>query len=151
LVIIDWKAWDDFLISKLFSSDNRKQIDPFKIQSFDFVEQGPVLLQINLTVLSNLPVNIEELVRRCKNNKVALLNQQLMDISKREIQSRLDRNLRPESLNGENLVIVKTNMNWGGEIENRLGDNLNKLHIRNMVPPSDFGASSYYVKKLKEV
>ncbi|MEM7801192.1 MAG: hypothetical protein AAF633_18515 [Chloroflexota bacterium] len=128
LLVAEWEAWNGFLISALVEETCRQHtvIDtpPDHIElSFDRIHA--FLWQINLSESKFFPKARIEIEQRLESQGIAILNKGFTDITKHSLQDLLvNYQLLSTRLNvptaKNNLVIVKSTLNWGGELEARL-------------------------------
>jgi hypothetical protein len=126
VVIYEWCAWESFLAPLLL---------PAAVHIPGAVEDtaedvlarvpagcGTFLLQINLSLSGRFPSQREELIAGLDARGIRVLNRGLADIRKSSLQRLLEREglpsaAAPVSGPGDELLIVKTDFNYGGRYE----------------------------------
>src|SRR5205085_85853 len=103
-----------------------------KVRQYNFnilkrlrVHRGYFLFHINLTKTAYFFKNKEALVTRLRERNIVPLNYQVNDTSKKHLQALcrhigLNSTLAPVAGDENELLIVKTNFNYGGKAEKRL-------------------------------
>lgn len=152
MIILEWNAWDSFLCSEVFPVECRCFVNPFVERNAEFYTA--ILPQINLTSLHELPIDLEGLLNKHRSKGLPFLNAGLFDISKKTIHSlihsRYGQKLAVENLNSNDMVMVKSNLNYGGELERRYIENISPA-LKDNLPPESFGSGSYYLASLGDV
>jgi hypothetical protein len=135
-VVYDWNAWEDFLIARLVP---RATVLPARINHPLVHILGSLpnnartfLFNIDCTITRLFPTCRCELMSVLEERGILVLNRGVSDISKKTIQRRC-RNLglnhalaEPQGETSE-LILVKTNLNFGGENECKLSENERKI------------------------
>lgn len=161
LAIFEWHAWDHFLISQLFPQSKSVSIDPFSEKDWNqcidaLDETEAVLFQINLAQTDFAPPFRQRLRTILSERGVCVLNEDVTDLRKRQLQRCLGRyGLRSAlaSLDGlpEERLIVKTDLNHGGLHERKVAvDCLVSLGL-DLPPQLSIDAKSYPVLMRKEI
>lgn len=133
ILIYHWQAWRGFLISHLVA-DYCQVNGAF---SHDFAHLKPyltpnieaVLLQINLSNADGFPDHRQQIINELEARNILVLNQEVTDIRKANLHNMLT-NIGLASAKAsatgrdDELLFVKSNLNWGGEVETRLPDKL---------------------------
>jgi hypothetical protein len=128
VAVLEWQAWKGFLLLHVLGENAiRIETDPFAefpTEQFDFICETctVVCFQINLSVRSQLPINISNLTDRFTERGLYVVNGIIQDIRKSTLQAHLEMvglpslRARPDGP-GEEMLFVKTNLNYGGELE----------------------------------
>ena len=127
--VYEWGAWSNFLFPSLCTSAIRiearvRQSNSHILKRLS-VREGYFLFHINLTKPASFFKNKGELVMRLKERNITSLNAGVNDISKKYLQGvckQLGLNSTAASVEGDEneLLIVKTNFNYGGREEKKL-------------------------------
>jgi hypothetical protein len=129
VAIYEWRAWDSYLIQAVFP-----QAHPIAAQigesSSDLLARLPpgsrfVIFHIGLTQSGSLPVGRSELPQRLADKGILVLNADCHDYSKRRVQQACRNCGLPvatanEEGDPDQLVIIKTDWNYGGAHEQML-------------------------------
>jgi hypothetical protein len=129
VTVYEWHAWDGFLVRELFPNAHR--LSAYLGQDYTDVlaKIRPgirrFLFHIGLTESSLVPGLRHLLIRRLQSQGIIVLNGRLTDISKRRVQSVCTKCRLPSASaspqgDPEELLIIKTNLNYGGEDEQQL-------------------------------
>jgi hypothetical protein len=131
VAVLEWRAWEGFLLTHVLGHQAvRIETDPFREfppELFDRICASctVVCFQINLSVRGRLPLRIGELANRFLDRGVYVVNGMVQDIRKSTLQAHL-RSIGLSSLTaarsgpaGE-ILFVKTDLNYGGELEKLL-------------------------------
>ena len=128
VAVLEWKAWNGFLLAHVLGHDAvRIEIDPFRelpAAIFDRVSDSftTVCFQINLSVRNRLPLKIRDLTHRFTERGVYVVNGLVQDIRKSTLQAHLEA-IRLSSAkaaphgSADEVLFVKTDLNYGGELE----------------------------------
>jgi len=128
--IYEWYAWDGYMLPRIFPNGHRLQAKP--LESLEgILERIPsstllFVFHLNFTNVHHFPLCRAQLCSELSRRGVRLLNAHVVDTSKRAIQSVCRtvglRLLETTSLAGapNDVVIVKTNQNYGGFGEKQL-------------------------------
>jgi len=131
VAVLEWQAWDGFLLRHVLGDNAlRIETDPFHefpSAQFDRVcdSCSTVCFQINLSVRSRLPLSIGELTDRFRKQGVYVVNGVVQDIRKSTLHAHLEAiglaspKATPYGCPDE-LLFIKTNLNYGGELEKSL-------------------------------
>jgi hypothetical protein len=126
--VLEWRAWDGFLLSHVLGDRGvRIQTDPFsKFPSVQFdriCDSFPaVCFQINLSVRRLLPLRTRKLSDRFRERGVHVVNGIVQDIRKSSLHAHLETvglpslKAAPSGADDE-ILFVKTDLNYGGELE----------------------------------
>ncbi|MDT4968604.1 MAG: hypothetical protein QOJ64_3341 [Acidobacteriota bacterium] len=131
VAVLEWRAWDGFLLAHVLGDDAvRIQTDPFRefpSSEFDRVSDSvsTVCFQINLSVRRRLPLRIRDLTKRFAERGLDVVNGLVQDIRKSTLHAHLG-TIGLSSLEAgptgspDEILFVKTELNYGGEIERLL-------------------------------
>jgi hypothetical protein len=131
VAVLEWQAWDGFLLAHVLGDDAlRIETDPFRefpTEQFDRVCDSltTVCFQINLSVRGRLPLRIRDLTKRFVERGVFVVNGLVQDIRKSTLHAHLEAiglsSLKAASSgSADEILFVKTDLNYGGELERRL-------------------------------
>lgn len=131
VAVLEWRAWEGFLLTHVLGGQAvRIETDPFcelPSDQFDRVCDSctAVCWQINLSVRDRLPLRIRDLTRRFIDRGVYVVNGLVQDIRKSTLQAHLEAiglsSLKAErSGPADEILFVKTDLNYGGELERSL-------------------------------
>jgi hypothetical protein len=128
LAVLEWRAWDGFLLSHVLGENAvRIETDPFR--EFPSAQLDSlcdsfrtVCFQINLSVRHRLPLRIRDLTNRLVERGVYVVNGLVQDIRKSTLHSHLEgiglsSAKATASGSADEVLFVKTNLNYGGELE----------------------------------
>jgi len=128
IAVLDWQAWEGFLLRHVLGDDAvRIETDPFR--EFPSVEFDrlcdsftTVCFQINLSVRHRLPLRIRDLTNRFVKRGLYVVNGLVQDIRKSTLHSHLEAiglssAKATPSGSADEVLFVKTNLNYGGELE----------------------------------
>ncbi len=154
VAVLEWKAWDGFLLTHVLGDDAvRIETDPFHefpSAQFDRVCDSftTVCFQINLSVRGRLPLRIRDLTNRLVERGIYVVNGLVQDIRKSTLQSHLEAiglasaKASPSGSSDE-ILFVKTNLNYGGDLERWLPpESIAAGGLEHLVSP-DIGAYQY--------
>jgi hypothetical protein len=128
VAVLEWQAWTGFLLTHVLGADAvRIETDPFRefpSGEFDRICDSftTVCFQINLSVRSRLPLGIRDLTNRFVERGLKVVNGLVQDIRK----STLHAHLKAIGLSSakaapsgpaDEILFVKTDLNYGGELE----------------------------------
>lgn len=140
LTVYEWNAWDGYLIASLAGDAQRipASLADTAENLFAMLRPGTraFLFHLDLTYGAGLPAGRSDLIQALQASGCRVLNADLTDVSKREVQAvcrRVGARCLAASRAGaeDEMVIVKTNLNCHGRPEERLtGEQLERL-----VPP----------------
>lgn len=157
-VIIEWEAWDQFLLPYVLPDARRVSIDPFSCNANSLeIEQAQLIcFQLNLSCIDELPFVPRVLTNKSAHRNATLINVDSNDITKRRLQSilmthNLGSLLVESPTDDDYLVIVKTNLNHGGVVEKRNSDRLPSEAACKQFICDDLGPMSYPVLHVREV
>lgn len=129
VLVYEWQAWQGFLISHLVDENNRLSAR-YEDTSSTIMEAAAalgaraVLLQINLTLCQEFPQDRRQVLDELRGVGLDVWNRSVGDISKRNLHrilraARLPCAAAEQQGDPEERVFVKSNLNWGGEVESR--------------------------------
>jgi hypothetical protein len=128
VAVLEWQAWYGFLLTHVLGAEAvRVETDPFRefpSEEFDRICDSftTVCFQINLSVRSRLPLRISELTNRFLERGVYVVNGFVQDIRKSTLHAHLEA-IGLASLKAapsgpaDEILFVKTNLNYGGDLE----------------------------------
>ena len=158
VAVLDWRAWDGFLLAHVLGDDAvRIETDPFRefpSAQFDRVCDSvtTVCFQINLSVRGRLPLRIRDLTSRFVERGLHVVNGLVQDIRKSTLHAHLEAiglsSLKAApSGSSDEILFVKTDLNYGGELERWLPpESIASAGLEQMISP-DIGA--YYYKTVE--
>jgi hypothetical protein len=126
IFVFHWQAWDNFLISHLVADYCHAQIDYdddiHTLERFLTPNIRAVLFQINLSHSQWFPVQRQQIIAALKARGIVVLNTEIEDISKRHLHTLLEQaGLRSakasQSGPADQVLFIKSNLNWGGGTE----------------------------------
>jgi hypothetical protein len=131
VAVLEWRAWDGFLLSHVLGKNAvRIETDPFR--EFPSAQLDSlcdscttVFFQINLSVRNRLPLRIRDLTNRFVKRGVYVVNGLVQDIRKSTLHAHLEiiglsSAKATPSGSADEVLFVKTNLNYGGELERRV-------------------------------
>lgn len=154
VAVLEWRAWDGFLLAHVLGDDAvRIETDPFRefpSVQFDRVCDSftIVCFQINLSVRGRLPLRIRDLTNRFLEQGVYVVNGLVQDIRKSTLHAHLEAIGLPSpkaapSGPSDEILFVKTDLNYGGELERWLPpESIAAGGLEHLISP-DFGAYHY--------
>jgi len=154
VAVLEWQAWDGFLLTNVLGEQAvRIETDPFHEFPpvlFDRVCDSftTVCFQINLSVRGRLPLRVRDLTDRFIERGVYVVNGLVQDIRKSTLHAHLEgiglSSLKaPQSGPADEILFVKTDLNYGGELERWLPEEtLAAAGFENLVS-RDVGAYHY--------
>jgi hypothetical protein len=155
VAVLEWQAWDGFLLAHVLGDDaTRIETDPFRelpAAQFDRVcdSAATVCFQINLSVRGRLPLQIRDLTSRFVERGVYVVNGLVQDIRKSTLHAHLEAiglssPKAASSGSPDEILFVKTDLNYGGELERQLPpESIAAAGFGQLIAP-DMGA--YYYK-----
>lgn len=128
VAVVEWQAWDEFLLTNVLGGAAlRIETDPFREfppGQFERVCESAtaVCFQINVSVRGRLPLRIRELTDRFVERGVYVVNGLAQDTRKSALHAHLEAIGLPSlraapSGSADELLFVKTDLNYGGELE----------------------------------
>ena len=128
IAVIEWQAWDGFLLRYVLGNNvMRVETDPFRefpAEQFDRIcdSCATVCFQVNLSVKSQLPLQIRNLTNRFKERGLYVVNGLAQDVRKSTLHKHLEAiglsSLRADRYGApDEILFVKTDLNYGGELE----------------------------------
>ncbi len=129
VLVYHWEAWQGFLISHLVADHNHYQAayddDISRLDNALTPNIKAVLLQINLSRSVYFPQQRAQLINDLQQRGLLVLNADVDDITKTNLHQMLHRaevpNVKvPVAGDGDEWLFIKSNLNWGGEVEQRL-------------------------------
>lgn len=161
IAIVEWEAWDNFLLPYIFKDAERISVDPFSEASARTILDAArrldlVCFQINLSIMSDLPLSLHSIADALRSSDVQTVNALCQNISKHELHGALARCGLPslrltKPTTSSCLAIIKSALNYGGVFEKK---------YRKRIPPSakcaplvrdDLGPYSYQVLPANQV
>ena len=129
--VLEWRAWDGFLLTHVLGDRAvRVETDPFREFPSAQLDRlcdsfTTVCFQINLSVRHGLPLRIRDLTERFVERGVYVVNGLVQDISKSALHAHLQAiglaSLKAtKSGPADEVLFIKTNLNYGGELEKSL-------------------------------
>ena len=162
VAVLEWRAWEGFLLTHVLGDDaERIEVDPFRelpSEEFDRIcdSFSTVCFQINLSVRSRLPLRIRDLTNRFVERGVFVVNGLVQDIRKSTLQTHLETiglnsvKVTPSGPAHE-VLIVKTDLNYGGDLERRLPpESIAAAGFERLISP-DIKGAYYYKTALREM
>lgn len=152
--VIEWRAWEGFLLTHVLGNDSvRIEADPFKefpAEHFNFICDSfdTVCFQINLSVRHKLPIRTRELTDRFIERGLYVVNGMVQDIRKSTLHAHLEAiglpSLKTTPIGHVNeLLFVKTNLNYGGDLERWLAPEETAAGGLDQLVAPNFGAYHY--------
>jgi hypothetical protein len=160
MTIYDWHTWKGFLLPLIIPEATKISAVPG--ESFDEIvcrmpeEITDFAFHLCLSQAARLPLNRPMLIDALHKRGIRIINSKVTDVTKRQIQRLLRESGLPHTEaapkgDPEEMLIIKTNYNYGGEAERRLSSVergvLGVSEISNVVRNS----KSYRVVKRREV
>jgi len=138
ILVYHWQAWEDFYISHLV--DPSCQIQARYTDDFQHIIRhlGPniraVLFQINLSRADLFPQRRRQMVAMLQRRGLVVLNTEVQDITKRNLHRMLKHaglgSLKAgRSGPAEEMLFLKTNLNFGGMIEQCMTRSLRRIFL----------------------
>jgi hypothetical protein len=162
VAVLEWRAWEGFLLTHVLGDDaERIEVDPFRelpSEEFDRIcdSFAMVCFQINLSVRGRLPLRIRDLTNRFVERGVFVVNGFVQDIRKSTLQKHLETiglnsvRVTPSGSSHE-VLIVKTDLNYGGDLERHLPpESIAAAGFEHLISPEIKGAY-YYKTVLREM
>ncbi len=154
VAVLEWRAWDGFLLTQVLGDRGvRIETDPFR--EFPSVQFGrvcdsfmTVCFQINLSVRGRLPLRIRDLTNRFIERGIYVVNGLVQDIRKSTLHAHLEAIGLPslkaaKSGSSDEILFVKTDLNYGGELERWLPpESITASGLEHLISP-DIGAYRY--------
>jgi hypothetical protein len=154
VAVLEWRAWDGFLLAHVLGDDAmRIETDPFRAfppEQFDRVCDSvtTVCFQINLSLRHRLPLGIRDLTNRFVERGVYVVNGLVQDIRKSTLHAHLEaiKLCSPRAApsgSSDEILFVKTDLNYGGELERWLPpESIAAGGFEHLISP-DIGAYHY--------
>ena len=154
VAVLEWQAWEGFLLTNVLGEHAvRIETDPFRefpSVQFDRVCDSftTVCFQINLSVRGRLPLRVRDLTNRFTERGVYVVNGFVQDIRKSTLHAHLEA-LGLSSLKAtrsgspDEILFVKTDLNYGGELERWLPPESIAAAGFEQLISSDIGAYHY--------
>lgn len=162
VAVLEWRAWEGFLLTHVLGNDaERIEVDPFRELPSELFDRicdsfSTVCFQVNLSVRTRLPLRIRELTNRFIERGVFVVNGLVQDIRKSTLQTHLETiglgsvKVTPAGPSHE-VLIVKTDLNYGGDLERRLPPEcIAAAGFEHLVSP-DIKGAYYYKTVLREM
>lgn len=152
--VLEWRAWDGFLLTHVLGDCAvRVETDPFREFPSAQLDRlcdsfTTVCFQINLSVRHRLPLRIRDLTERFLERGVYVVNGLVQDISKSALHAHLEAIglASPKATEfgpADEVLFVKTNLNYGGELEKSLPrESVVSGGLEHLISP-DLGAYQY--------
>jgi len=159
VAVLEWRAWKGFLLNHVLREKAVQiEVDPFRELPSDEFERicdafTTVCFQINLSVRSRLPLRIRDLTDRFKERGIYVVNGLVQDIRKSTLHAHLEAiglNSPGATQSGaaDEMLFVKTNLNYGGDLERWLPpESIAAGGLEHLVSPIIRGA--YYYQTLE--
>jgi len=159
VAVLEWRAWKGFLLNHVLREKAVQiEVDPFRelpSDEFDRICDSftTVCFQINLSVRSRLPLRIRDLTDRFKERGIYVVNGLVQDIRKSTLHAHLEAiglNSPGATQSGaaDEMLFVKTNLNYGGDLERWLPpESIAAGGLEHLVSPIIRGA--YYYQTLE--
>lgn len=129
LCIYEWRSWRDFLLPMIFPEATRLRANLGETSS-DLLKRLPphtktFAFYVNLTDTRRTPLRRSAFSRALGSRGIRILNEHVTDISKHRVQevcaqAGLHQTIAPQAGNPDEMLIVKSNANYGGEKEDFL-------------------------------
>ena len=136
LCIYEWKSWDGFLLPMMFPGATRVRARLGET-SADLLKRipsyaGSFAFHVNLTDTRRTPLRRAAFCRALRARGIRILNEQVTDISKHRVQevctqAGLGSTRAARAGDPDEVLIVKTNANYGGEKEKFLSADQRRL------------------------
>jgi hypothetical protein len=160
LVVYEWRAWERYLIQKLFPNALRLQAEiddtTADIVSSCRADTTTFLFHVNLSRTRRFPPCRDSLIELLNQRTIRVLNGEITDVTKRHISETCKQIGVPTPLalregDPAETLIAKTNCNYGANSERTLdGANLDLLEIA--PPPIEIGGPlDYWVLQRSDV
>ena len=162
VAVLEWQAWDGFLLTHVLGDEaERIEVDPFRelpSEQFDRICDSftTVCFQINLSVRSRLPLRIRDLTNRFVERGIYVVNGFVQDIRKSTLQRHLEAIGLPSvratpSGSSHEVLFVKTDLNYGGDLERWLPpESIAAGGFEHLVSP-DIKGAYYYKTVIREM
>jgi hypothetical protein len=156
IAVLEWRAWHGFLLGHVLGEKAvRIETDPFRefpSAQLDSLcdSYTTVCFQINLSVRHRLPLRIRDLTNRFVERGVYVVNGLVQDIRKSTLHSHLEAiglssAKATPSGSADEVLFVKTNLNYGGELERWVpAEDLAAAGLEHLVS-KDIGAYHYRI------
>jgi len=159
ILVYHWQAWKGFLISHLVADycqmeahydDDINTIDRYLTPNI-----RAVLMQINLSNSVLFPAKRPQFIQALKERGIRVLNTEVDDINKRHVHRLLENaGLRSASAKqqgtADQVLFIKSNLNWGGIAEQRLPDSVQQqLRIQKTATIQSW--DGYYTIRRKDI
>jgi len=136
--IYEWNAWEDYLLPVMFPDATRLKTnlhdDHENVIAQFSSDSGAFIFHINLTETAQIPRGRNELCAHLSNRGFTVVNGRLIDIAKRRVQQTckelgLNTTISPRSGPPGEMLIIKTDLNYGGLSEHELTP-AERLHLK---------------------
>ena len=157
VAVVEWQAWDGFLLAHILGDEAlRIETDPFREFPPGQLERvcesaTTVCFQINVSVRGRLPLRIRELTDRFVERGVYVVNGLAQDTRKSALHAHLEAIGLPSlkaapSGSADEMLFVKTDLNYGGELERWLSpESLAAGGLAPLISPDIRGAYDYRI------
>lgn len=154
VAVLEWRAWEGFLLAHVLGDEAvRIETDPFREFPADLFDRicdsvTTVCFQINLSVRSRLPMRIHDLTSRFAERGIYVVNGLVQDIRRTALHAHLEAiglssPKAAPSGSPDEILFVKTNLNYGGELERSLpAESVAAAGFKDLISP-DIGAYCY--------
>jgi len=161
LVVYDLSRWDRYLLPMLVPDAIRLPLNPGESKD-DILRRlpkdfaGTFAFHVNLTDSSHSPDDRADLVEALEGRGIPVLNAGIIDISKRFVQATcrgadLMTTSAPREGEASEVLIVKTDRNYGGKPEMQVADEVRGVLTFSEHPIHDGGDHGYLVAPRREV
>ena len=158
--ILQWQAWDKFLIQYLLPE--AQIIDVILLEDCKYIldqldkDITHCVLHVDLSNCEKVISNIELLIKTLRSRNILVLNFDYLDLSKKKLQATLKSIGLPtvgslSYIKEDDLVIVKSNANYGEEREKLLSDSERKCLGVTLSSAYEFSSRNYLVYPYKEI
>jgi len=162
VAVLERRAWEAFLLQHVLGDDaERIEVDPFRELPSEEFERicdsfATVCFQINLSVRSHLPLRIRDLTNMFVERGVFVVNGFVQDIRKSTLQTHLETiglnsvKVTPSG-SAHEVLIVKTDLNFGGDLERLLSsESIAAAGFEHLISP-DIKGAFWYKTVLREM
>ena len=160
ILVYHWQGWKGFLISHIVTDycqyEAGYEDDIGTLNNALTPNIKAVLLQINLSKSKYFPKHRAELIQAMRDRGLIVLNKAIDDITKSYLHQILENAGIPNLKAGVNgkadeYLFVKTNLNWGGEVEQRLFTELKQQFVDSVVARPIERHDQYYIVRREDL